>query len=693
MTNKPRAFKKSSIAASVALLLAATSQGANAADWNFGDLSITFDSNFTLATSIRTEERDFSLIGNSNQPGLNWTGYNAATNVIYPSADVWALTDAAYSTNGDLGNLSYDKGDAFSTQFIGLHELEAVYGDFGFFARGFYFYDFENSDSDRAYRNPITGNVADPCRDDKASEELCKDFRLLDAFVYADFWLGEMPISLRLGDQVVSWGESTFIQHGINTTNPVDVSRAQAPGAELKEVFIPVGMLFGSIGLTDTLSLSGYYQYEWERSRLPVSGSYLAGNDFAGEGGSFNNIQLGFSGNPDIDADSLLTQLNALGSALQAGASPAAIGQAYLAYPTKVAVREQSDAAHNDADDQGQFGLKLTWFAADWNETEFSLYHINYHSQRPLVAGVTSDFSPEAIAADLALLASPGGITRDNLADLRAFTKSRFDYPEDIKLYGFSFNTTVGETAIAAEIAYREDEPLQIDDVELLYTGMPEQLANAGLRPDLGGISQLNNIGRNVGPGETALGYLLSDTWQAQMTASHVFGPKFGTDNFILLGEAGYVKIMDFPDPSVIRLNSPGTARTPSLEPVLDAQGNVVSDRAGLHTGVSNGPETNPFASSGAWGYRLLAVADYNNIFAGFNLRARATFSHDVNGTTPDPLFLFLEDSKSANVAFTFDYLSKWSVTASYSSFWGGLGTTNALADRDFVSFNIKYAI
>lgn len=693
MTNKPRAFKKSSIAASVAVLLAATSQGANAADWNFGDLSITFDSNFTLATSIRTEERDFSLIGNSNQPGLNWTGYNAATNVIYPSADVWALTDGAYSTNGDLGNLSYDKGDAFSTQFIGLHELEAVYGDFGFFARGFYFYDFENSDNDRAYRNPITGKVADPCRDDKASEELCKDFRLLDAFVYADFWVGEMPISLRLGDQVVSWGESTFIQHGINTTNPVDVSRAQAPGAELKEVFIPVGMLFGSIGLTDTLSLSGYYQYEWERSRLPVSGSYLAGNDFAGEGGSFNNIQLGFSGNPDIDADSLLTQLNALGSALQAGASPAAIGQAYLAYPTKVAVREQSDAAHNDADDQGQFGLKLTWFAADWNETEFSLYHINYHSQRPLVAGVTSDFSPEAIAADLALLASPGGITRDKLADLRAFTKSRFDYPEDIKLYGFSFNTTVGETAIAAEIAYREDEPLQIDDVELLYTGMPEQLANAGLRPDLGGISQLNNIGRNVGPGETALGYLLSDTWQAQMTASHVFGPKFGTDNFILLGEAGYVKIMDFPDPSVIRLNSPGTARTPSLEPVLDAQGNVVSDRAGLHTGVSNGPETNPFASSGAWGYRLLAVADYNNIFAGFNLRARATFSHDVNGTTPDPLFLFLEDSKSANVAFTFDYLSKWSVTASYSSFWGGLGTTNALADRDFVSFNIKYAI
>jgi hypothetical protein len=691
MTNKPRAFKKSTLAAGIAALLAASSQSALAADWDFGDVSVTFDSNFTLATSIRTEDRDFGLIGHSNQPGLDWTGYNAATNVIYPSADVWALTDGAYSTNGDLGNLNYDKGDAFSTQFVGLHELEIAYGDFGFFARGFYFYDFENSDNDRAYANPINGDVYDVCRDDRASEELCSDFRLLDAFVYADFYVGDMPVSLRLGDQVVSWGESTFIQHGINTTNPVDVTRARAPGAELKEVFIPVGMLFGSIGLTDTISLSGYYQYEWERSRLPVAGSYFAGNDFAGEGGSYNNIQLGFTGNPDIDSSTLITQLNGLGAALAAGADPAMIGQAYLAYPTKVAVRAQSDEAHNDADDQGQYGIKVSWYAQELNETEFSFYHINYHSQRPLVAGITSDFSPEAIQADLAMLVQ--GVNRDNLADLRAFTKSEFDYPEDIKLYGLSFNTNIGETAFAGEFAYRVDEPLQIDDVELLYTGMPEQLANAGLRPDLAGISQLNNIGRNVGPGQTAEGFLTSDTWQAQMTASHVFGPKFGTDNFILLGEAGYVKVTDFPDPEVIRLNAPGTARTPSLEPVRDSSGNIISDRAGLHVGLSDGPETNPFATSGAWGYRLLAVADFNNVFAGINLRTRATFAHDVNGTTPDPLFLFLEDRKSANLSFTFDYLSKWSATASYNAFWGGIGTTNALADRDFVSFNIKYAI
>ena len=85
-------------------------------------------------------------------------------------------------------------------------------------------------------------------------------------------------------------------------------------------------------------------------------------------------------------------------------------------------------------------------------------------------------------------------------------------------------------------------------------------------------------------------------------------------------------------------------------------------------------------------------MADYNNILGGVNLRARATFAHDVSGTTPDPLFLFLEDRKSASVVMTFDYLSKYSVSASYNAFWGGIGTTNALSDRDFVSLNFKYS-
>jgi hypothetical protein len=680
-------FKKSPIALGVIGLLGGAFMPAQAASWYDGDWSATFDSNFSLGTSIRVEDRDFSRVGNSNGLQFDWSGYNPATNPIYDSADVWALGTGGYSTNGDLSTLNYDKGEAFSTLFKGVHELDIQYKNMGLFVRGMYFYDFEMKDGNRDWQNPITGTTQNPCATSQASDELCSDIRLLDAFFYANFDMGNIPVTVRVGDQVISWGESTFIQHGINTINPVDVSRAQAPGAELKEVFIPVGMVFASFGLTINTSLSMYYQYEWERSRLPQAGAYFSTNDFAGEGGQGQNIQLGFSGNPDIDLDLLLSGLNQLGGALQAGAPAAQIGQAYLAYPTKVAVRGFSDSAHTDADDQGQYGIKLGYYASELNETELSLYMINYHSQRPLISGLASDFTEGAIGADLAMLAS-GPITKDNVTDLRAFTKTGFEYPEDIKLYGFSFNTNVGETALAGEIAYRVDEPLQIDDVELLYAAMPQQLALAGLRPDLAGISQLDNFSGVVGPGESATGYITSDTVQMQVTATHIFGPALGTDNLIVLGEVGYISIQDFPDPSVIRLNGPGSVRTPSLQP--DANGNT---REGLHVGLSNGPEQNPFPTDDAWGYRVLAVASYYNVFAGINVQARGTFAHDVDGITPDPLFLFVEERKSASASVTLDYLSKWSATASYNTFWGGVGTTNGLSDRDFVSFDIKYSI
>lgn len=693
MKHGPLKFQKTPLAIGVAGLLAFSSANVNAANWSSGDWEVQFDSNFSLGTSIRVEERDSALIGNSNSTVLDWSQYTT-TNPNYNSDFVWSNPDVngSYSTNGDLGNLNFNKGEAFSTIFKGVHELDIQYKNMGLFVRGMYFYDFELKDGDRDWTNPLTGLRQDPCADSQASDELCSDIRLLDAFFYADFDIGNVPVSLRIGDQVVSWGESTFIQHGINTINPVDVTRARSPGAELKEVFIPVGMVFASFGFTDEFSMSMYYQYEWQRSRLPQAGSYFAGNDFAGEGGQRSNVQLGFTGNPDIDLNFLLSGLNDVGDALRAGGDSSLLASAYLSYPTKVAIRGYSDAAHVDADDAGQYGLKMSYYAAELNDTEFSLYHINYHSQRPLINGFSSNFSPASIGADLGFLAT-NQIDRDNVTELGAFTQGSFVYPEDIKLYGFSFNTTIGETALAGEIAFRQDEPLQIDDVEVLYMSFPEQLANAGLRPDLAGISQLNNIGRAVGQGEEILGFVTSDTLQMQATATHIFGPALGTDNLILLGEVGYIDIADFPDPSVVRLNAPGTSRTPSLEPLRDLEGNIISTREGLHVGVSNGPETNPFGTDDAWGYRMAIIADFNNVMSGVNLRTRLTFAHDVSGTTPDPLFLFIEDRKSASLGFTFDYLSKLSATVSYSGFWDGIGTTNALSDRDFVSFNVKYSI
>lgn len=690
MNKRPNRFAISPLAAGVTTaLLALAYTPAQAATFNFGDVEVVFDSTFSYGASWRTEERNWDTIAKVNHPRFNWAGYNAGTNnIIYPSADIWAQP-GAYSSNGDAGNLNFDRGDMFSSMFKGLHEVSIKKDNIGFFGRFMYFYDTAMNDGKFAYTNPLSGNKVDPCEDKGSRELACKDVRLLDAYVYGNFALndGMNPLSIRLGNQVLSWGESTFIPHGINIT-PVDVGILRAPGADLKEAFIPTGMLTVGLGITDNLSTELFYQYSWQESYLPPPGTYFSTNDFAGRGGYAQNIQLGFAGNPDIDLAYLLQNLNGLGAMLAAGqVSQQQAGSMYLAYPTKVALRPFGDAGELKPKNGGQYGVKFEYFASSLGDTEFAVYYMNYHSRVPVISGIASDFA--AIPSDLAFLAANAGkLTKENVQSLRAFSKGLLEYPEDIKLYGASFNTNLGTTSVAGEFSFRQDEPLQIDDVEILYAGMPEQLANAGLRPDLAGISQLGRfIGTKATPGNYAQGYILRNTVQAQMTFTHLFGPTLGADNFTMLGEVGGVRINNMPAHDVLRLNGPNTDR--SGAPLVGTNG--PSD--GLHTGLSNGAETNPFPTASAWGYRILAKADYNNVFAGVNLSQRLVFSHDVNGITPDPLFMFVKDRKSAAYAVSFDYLNKWSGELSYNWFWGGVGTTNNTADRDFVSFNIKYSI
>jgi hypothetical protein len=153
-------------------------------------------------------------------------------------------------------------------------------------------------------------------------------------------------------------------------------------------------------------------------------------------------------------------------------------------------------------------------------------------------------------------------------------------------------------------------------------------------------------------------------------------------DNFVMAAEVGYVNINDMPDQDTLRLNSPGTGRT-----------GLMVGKEGLQVAIENGPETNPFATKDAWGYRLIAKGDFNNIFAGVNMSSRVVFSHDVDGITPDPLFLFVEERKSLSFGLSFDYQSRWLVDFGYNRFWGGVGTTNSFADRDYVSFSVSYSI
>ncbi len=701
MNNKPQhGFAKKPLAIGIASalslsLLTSMVNTAQAARWDLGDVQISFDSTFSLGSSWRTENRNWDdNIGKSNNAnsGIDFSNYRVfAPNPL--KEDVW-LGAGGYSTNGDAGNLNYDAGESFSKIFKGVHELDISYENVGVFVRGMYYYDYAMANDDRASVNSLTGNVYDPCRDSESEKQVCKDVRLLDAYIYGDFDVADMPLSVRLGDQVISWGESTLISHGISEINPVDIARLRAPGGEVKEAFIPFGALWASLGVTDNFNVEMFYQYSWEKTILPPPGSYFSTNDFAGDGGQYNNVQLGFGGNPDMNLDYLIGGLNNIGDMVRTalasgdsaaiGAAQAQAGGMYAAYAGNLTLRAPGSLAENEPDDGGQYGLRLSWFVPELNDTEFSLYHVNYHSRRPIFSGITGNFSAESIGADLAMLTA-NQITEDNYSDLSSFSRVELDYVEDIKMYAFSFNTSIGTTALAGEVSYRQDEPLQIDDVELLFAAVPQQLFNSGnpAYDSLNGVSQLvKSDGSAYGPGERANGYILSDTVQAQMTLTQLFGPTFGASQLVGLIEVGGININDMPDEDTLRLNGPGTARS----------GGIASS-PGLNLVIQDGVETNPFPTEFAWGYRAVAKLDYSNVFAGVNMSPRIVFSHDVSGITPDPLFMFIEERKSVSLGLSFDYQSQWSADINYNSYFGGVGTTNKLEDHDYVSFSIKYSI
>lgn len=695
MNNGEHKSKLKPVFAGVAVaLLAMQSANLHAAKYELGDFDISFDSTFSAGTSYRIEDRNMeSLVGKSNNQTYDWSGY-VGYQPKYVNKDVWA-SYGSYSTNGDLGNLNYDPGEAFSQVIKGFHELRVNADTYGAVVSFMYYKDFAAEGI--GYKDPVTGEVFDPCKDDKAKELVCEDFRILDAYIYADFDFndGLNPLSIKIGEQVLSWGESTVIPHGINVT-PVDIARLKAPGSDLKEAFIPVGMVWANLGITENVSLEAFYQYEWQQTYLPVPGSYFSTNDFVGDGGQYNGIQLNFASNPDMNSAGVIAGVNEIGKLLATGQIDAetAAGMYVSGYASKYAVRANDQDIK--AKDEGQFGVKLGWFAEDLNYTDFGFYYINYHSRRPLISGKSSDFSAGAIGQDLGIIAAAqgtGGLTTTQFSNLNAFTKGIIEYPEDIKLYGISFNTTVGTTAVSGEISYRQDEPIQIDDTELLFAAMPEQLANSGLRPELTGISQLGDYdvaGCNiplggVQLGETASGYCLVDTIQAQMTAVHMFGPMLGFNNVALVGEIGHITIKDMPSPDQMRFNAPGTPRSGSSTDVV---------AAGLLNAVQNGEDlTQNFPTDTAWGYRAILVGEINGVLGSFNVKPKLVYSHDVDGITPDPLFLFHEDKKSVGLTVDVIYQSSLSFGFGYNSFFGGVGNINQMSDRDYVSFNVKYSL
>lgn len=625
MSKRSSVLNSFSIGLSSACVLAAGALMTTPAPaFQFGNatLSGSWDNTLSYGIASRVQGRDPELLG------------PASTTLPNGDAPPGSLGGTAYSVNGDNGNLNYDKG-VFSNGFRLTSELELEHASgFGAFVRGLAFYDFENEDNARE-KIDLT---------DAAQSLVGSDARLLDAYVFASFDIGGTPAEIRLGRQVLNWGESTFIQNGISVINPIDVTQIRTPGAELRNALEPIGMVWGSVGIGENGTLEGFYEYEWDETDPEPSGAYFSTNDFATDGGS--KLMLGFGSVPDI---------------VPFGPQAAArIG----ASPVGVAVPRGDDV---DPEDGGQFGLSYQVFMPNWADTELGFHFINYHSRLPIISAVTG--TPQGLGSG------------DYAGSARYF----IEYPEDIQLFGLSFNTQLGTSgwALQGEVSTRFDAPLQVDDTELLFAALsplaiPEALTGM---PGVGTLlAQTNQVAPGgVGFNTVIPGYIERDVSQLQMTFSNVFPQFLRADQFALIGEIGVTYVHDMPSKSTLRLEAPGTYTS----------GNPVLTAAGVQ------PATEPdkyFADSTSWGYQIRGRFTYNNVIGPWAIIPAFAWRQDVSGNSPGPGGNFLEGRKALTLGLGANLRNEWTAELSYTSFFGA-GRHNLLNDRDFVSFTVKLAI
>ena len=247
--------------------------------------------------------------------------------------------------NKDDGNRAFEQYDLINNKISLLTEVDFHHQNLGIFtrARAFYdnVYDRKNANDSPGTNNAVVAGVINDSREftDAAKDKARDDIELLDLFAYGDFSIDGHSLSLRAGRQVVSWGESLFLFGGISDAQShADYISALAPGVELKEVFLPSNQVSAQLDLTNKITFSAYYKFEWEKTVFPEAGTFYGS---------------------DILDDA---------------------GYAYIVAPGVFLRRGKDDEAR----DSGQYGLSMNFRFPRWDNTEVGLYYLNYHEKTPL---------------------------------------------------------------------------------------------------------------------------------------------------------------------------------------------------------------------------------------------------------------------------------------------------------------------
>ncbi len=527
--------------------------------------------------------------------------------------------------NLDDGNRNFERWAPINNRLTGVWQIEARRGDFGLVASGVAFYDqvFQDSNDNDS---PDTVNKAGPNNEFTAGAEYYNGerSRLLDAYVYGDFYLtDDVALNVRVGKHLFAFGESLFFPGIVSAQAPNDATKAFVPGAEIKEILLPVNQISMQLALGNGVSLLGYYQLDYFPTEVFPVGDFFSVADVVGPGAEFayGSINPAFAdGCPGL----LNTPLLDVSFICNAGG----IGGPLLNAPRTINVPREKDIR---PDDDGQWGLGVK--AQVTPTTSLGAYYLRYHNHNPTVnLNLGFAYIGQDPVTNIPLTTG--------LINQTVPVTYNVKYFGDIEMTAMSYSTTLFGLNIAGEFIYRD-----------------------GI--DVSAAADISGVRSPV--------FTRAKTSQANISSLYVSNPKlFFYDEVAIVGEAAYLYVNEV-DP---------IQRVPGVEPVGDG--------------------TALFYDRNAWAYQLLVLPKGRNVLPGWDLSTPIAFAHAAQGyasTAGTFGSLFGEGDRRIGLSVSAQYLQNLEMTLGYNWFLGNprrlVGESpipaNPVADRDYITFNVKY--
>ncbi len=586
----------------------------------------------SYAAAIRTESPDNRIIATPPSAKI-------------PIPDYLKLPE---SNNYDDGDRNFDKGALVNNRLTVLGELQLQKKDYGLLLRGDAFYDDVYRRLDNDNQSPDTINTTQQPVNSFTHAARYYDgrrTRLLDAYAFGTWYLGDtVVLNLRIGQQVVAWGESLFFSGVALAQGPADATKATVPGADVKSILLPVNQVAMQLTLTDDLTLLGQYKFEYKETELNPVGEFFSIADVVGPGAEFiygiqnplylanladinllsddvpEALQLIVDLLPvDLPADQLSGVLSTLLGQLDGVLPDANLpvgGIQQPGVPKNINVQRGPDIRPSDF---GQWGLGLRYrLTAD---TSLGLYRLRYHNTTP---------APVQNYGDGILLPGNGPLPPVTTALLGVKIPVTYNirYFDGINLSALSFSSTLLGANVAGELIYRD------------------------------GIDTLVDVdGGLLGPVPTPT---RSKITQGLLSAIYVIGPGLAWDAITLVGETSYIHVNQ----------------------VDQACGPVSCSKDLTY-------------SRNAWGYSVLSFIDYRNIFPGWDLQIPVSFAGIAKGQSSllgGLGALAGEGDLRGSIGASFTRLQKLTLGVNYSAFFGAPDfRQRPYADRDNASITATY--